>query len=110
MAGRFQVFEDSIQGPAPLYTKDRAQALDRGVSRADYRFEVVVKDIVTGKVAADTIEFEVKYPTLRYCTLACRVTGGSLPACTLIKRRCVAFAASSSSVYGRSVTSTSPML
>jgi GWxTD domain-containing protein len=32
-----------------------------------------------------------------YCTLACRVTGASLPAWTTCKRLCVAFAASSSS-------------
>src|ERR1035438_9493152 len=45
-----------------------------------------------------------------YCTLACRVTGGVVPAWTPCKRWCVACAASSSSRYGRSVTSTSPML
>jgi hypothetical protein len=53
-AGRLQVFEDTIQGPAPLYTKVLP------VLKGNYRFEVSVKDMTTGKVAADNIEFEVK--------------------------------------------------
>src|ERR1039458_4459413 len=51
-----RVFEDSIQGPAPLYTKVMPLANGTG----SYQFEVVVKDMATGKLAADTIEFEVK--------------------------------------------------
>src|ERR1035441_4074049 len=51
-----RVFEDSIQGPAPLYTKVMPLANGSG----SYQFEIVVKDTVTGKLAADTIEFEVK--------------------------------------------------
>ena len=51
-----RVFEDSIQGPAPLYTKVIPLANGTG----SYQFEVVVKDMATGKLAADTIEFEVK--------------------------------------------------
>jgi GWxTD domain-containing protein len=49
-----QSFEDSIQGPAPLYTK--VVPLRAG----SYRLEVLVKDIATSKLAADTIEFDVK--------------------------------------------------
>jgi GWxTD domain-containing protein len=49
-----QVFENSIQGPAPLYTKVVR------VPVGSYLLEIVVKDMVTGKLAADTIEFEVK--------------------------------------------------
>ncbi len=50
-----QVFEDSIQGPAPLYTK--VMPVAKG---GTYQFEIVVKDMTTGKFAADTIEFEGK--------------------------------------------------
>ena len=50
-----QVFEDSIQGPAPLYTK--VMPLAKG---GTYQLEIVVKDMTTGTLAADTIEFEVK--------------------------------------------------
>jgi GWxTD domain-containing protein len=49
-----QVYEDPIQGPAPIYTK--IVALAKGA----YRLEVVVKDTANGKLAADNIEFEVK--------------------------------------------------
>jgi hypothetical protein len=49
-----QAIEESVQGPASIYTK--VLRLPAG----PYHFEVVVKDLVTGKVAADTIEFEVK--------------------------------------------------
>jgi len=52
--GRFQVFEDSIQGPAPLYTKVLP------VLKGNYRFEIVIKDLDTNKLAADTIDVEVK--------------------------------------------------
>ena len=57
--GRFQVFEDTIQGPAPLYTKVLP------VLKGNYRFEISVKDMSTGKVAADTIELEVKDSDLK---------------------------------------------
>ena len=58
--GRFQVFEDTIQGPAPLYTKVLP------VLKGNYRFEISVKDAMsTGKVAADTIELEVKDSDLK---------------------------------------------
>src|SRR6266702_3515646 len=40
----------------------------------------------------------------------CRANGPTLPACTSISRLCVVFAASTRSAYGRSVTSTTPML
>jgi hypothetical protein len=49
-----QTYDDPIQGPAPLYTK--IIALPAGV----YQLEVVVKDIATGKLAADSIVFDVK--------------------------------------------------
>jgi len=49
-----QSFEDSVQSTVPVYT--RVVALATG----SYRLEVAVKDITTGKLAADTIEFEVK--------------------------------------------------
>jgi hypothetical protein len=49
-----QVFEASIQA-APIYTHH--MTLAKGGS---YQFEIVVKDMVTGKLAADTIDFEVK--------------------------------------------------
>lgn len=52
--GRFQVFEDSIQGPAPLYTKVLP------VLKGNYRFEIVITDLDTNKLAADTIDIEVK--------------------------------------------------
>ncbi len=58
-----QTYEDPIQGPAPLYTRimalPRARS-DGSAAKGAYRLEVVVKDFVSGKVAADTIEFEVK--------------------------------------------------
>jgi GWxTD domain-containing protein len=47
-------FEDTVQGPAPAYTKFLP------VRTGSYRFAVVVKDLESGKVASDTIEFEVK--------------------------------------------------
>jgi GWxTD domain-containing protein len=49
-----QVFEQIIQGPAPLYTKIIK------VPIGSHRLEISVKDTATGKVAADTIDFEVK--------------------------------------------------
>ena len=52
--GRVQVFEDSIQGPAPLYTKVLP------VLKGNYRFEIVITDLDTNKLAADTIDIEVK--------------------------------------------------
>jgi GWxTD domain-containing protein len=52
--GRLQVFEDTIQGPAPLYTKVLP------VLKGNYRFEISVKDMTTGKIAADSIELEEK--------------------------------------------------
>ena len=58
-----QVFEDSIQGPAPLYTRIVAlprTRTDGGVAKGAYRLEVVVKDTANGGLAADKIEFEVK--------------------------------------------------
>jgi hypothetical protein len=50
----FQVFEQLVQGPAPLYTKIVK------VPAGSHRLEVSVKDMTTGKLAADTIDFEVK--------------------------------------------------
>ncbi len=47
-------FQDTIQGPAPLYTK--FIAIPAGV----YRLVVVVKDVTTGAIAGDDISFEVK--------------------------------------------------
>jgi len=58
-----QVYEDPVQGPAPLYTRIVAlprSRTDGGVAKGAYRLEVVVKDTATGKLAADTIHFEVK--------------------------------------------------
>jgi hypothetical protein len=52
--GRFQVFEDTIQGPAPLYTKVLP------VLKGNYKFEIVIKDLDTNNQAADTIDIEVK--------------------------------------------------
>jgi bla regulator protein blaR1 len=49
-----QMFEDPIQGPAPLYT--RVLPIVRGT----YRVEITVKDTANGKLAADNIEYEVK--------------------------------------------------
>ena len=55
MKGRIvQTYDDPIQGPAPLYTK--IIALPKG----SYRFEISVRDSITGKPAADTIDFDVK--------------------------------------------------
>jgi len=55
VAGRkTQLFGDSIQGPAPIYTQ--VLALDKG----SYRLEVTVKDMTFRILAADSIEFEVK--------------------------------------------------
>jgi hypothetical protein len=53
-AGKIQGFEQFIQGPAPLFTKIVA------LTKGSYQIEVVVKDTATNKIAADTIEFEVK--------------------------------------------------
>jgi GWxTD domain-containing protein len=52
--GHVQIFGDSIWGPAPLYTHEMPLA------KGSYKFDIVVKDVATGKLAADTIEFEVK--------------------------------------------------
>ena len=49
-----QSFEDSIQGPAPLYTKIVK------VPAGSYRLEISVKDMTVLKLIRDTIEFEVK--------------------------------------------------
>jgi|GEM_PF-559054 len=49
-----ETYEDSIQGPASVYTK--IVALPAGT----YRLEVVVNDIAAGKRASDDIVFEVK--------------------------------------------------
>ena len=49
-----QVFKASIQCPTP-YTSSKMP-----LPNGSYTFEIVVKDMVTGKLAADTIEFEVK--------------------------------------------------
>ncbi len=51
---KVQIFEDSIQGPAPIYTKIMALA------KGSYRFEIVVRDRTSGDLVADTIDFEVK--------------------------------------------------
>ena len=51
---RAQAFEDSIQGPAEQYTKVFTLAT------GTHRFEIVVKDTVTGKLATDTMGLEVK--------------------------------------------------
>ncbi|MGD0772601.1 MAG: GWxTD domain-containing protein [Candidatus Solibacter sp.] len=48
------VSEDPIQGPAPIFTKVLPLA------KGTYRFEIVVRDMTSGKLAADNIEFEVK--------------------------------------------------
>ena len=52
--GRFQVFEDTIQGPAPLYTKVLP------VLKGNYKFEIVIKDLDANNLAADSIDIEVK--------------------------------------------------
>ena len=49
-----QMYEDPIQGPAPLYTKVLP------IVRGTYRVEIAVKDTANGKLAADNIEYEVK--------------------------------------------------
>ena len=52
--GRTYRFAGSIRGPAPVFTTEMQ------VAKGLYTFEIVVKDMATGKLAADTIEFEVK--------------------------------------------------
>jgi GWxTD domain-containing protein len=47
-------FEYHSQGPAPLYTQELQ--LDKG----SYKFDIVVKDMATGKLAGDIVEVEVK--------------------------------------------------
>ncbi len=42
--------------------------------------------------------------------MGCCANGNALPECTSSSRLCVTFAASTNSAYGRSVTSTKPML
>jgi GWxTD domain-containing protein len=49
-----QAFEEAIQGPAPLYTKVFR------VPEGSYHFEIIVKDTATGKLAADSIDFDAK--------------------------------------------------
>jgi len=49
-----QAFEQMIPGPAPLYT--RIVPLAPG----SYRLNIVLKDLATGGVAHDEIDFEVK--------------------------------------------------
>src|SRR5258708_5231457 len=49
-----QMFEDPIQGPAPLFTKVLP------IVKGTYRLEITVKDTANGKLAADNIEYEVK--------------------------------------------------
>ena len=49
-----QMFEDPIQGPAPIYTKVLP------IVRGTYRLEITVKDTTNGRLAADNIEYEVK--------------------------------------------------
>jgi hypothetical protein len=44
----------SVQGPVPVFTHNMKLA------KGPYTFRIDVKDMVTGKLAADTIEFEVK--------------------------------------------------
>ena len=51
--GRAQIFRASIQS-APIYTQHMELAA------GSYKFEIVVEDLATGKLAADTIEFDVK--------------------------------------------------
>src|ERR1019366_8671969 len=53
-----QDFKASIQCPTP-YSRSE-MPLPNGSGSGSYTFEIVVKDMVTGKLAADTIEFEVK--------------------------------------------------
>jgi GWxTD domain-containing protein len=53
-APMFDGFSDTIQGPAPLYTKVIRRAA------GSYRLEITVQDMATNKLASDTIEFEVK--------------------------------------------------
>jgi GWxTD domain-containing protein len=50
----FQGFEQVVQGPAPLFTRIIK------VPAGSHRLEISVKDMTTGKLAADTIDFEVK--------------------------------------------------
>ena len=50
----FQVFEQVVQGPAPLYTKIVK------VPAGSYRLEISVKDMTVLKLIRDTIDFEVK--------------------------------------------------
>jgi GWxTD domain-containing protein len=57
VAGKGQnttLFENPIQGPVPLYTKV-VQLL-----AGSYSLEIIVRDLTSGKLAADNIEFEVK--------------------------------------------------
>ena len=49
-----QVFKASIQCPAPYISSEIP------LPNGSYTFEIVVKDMVTGKLAADTIEIEVE--------------------------------------------------
>jgi len=49
-----QVFKASIQCPTPYISSEIP------LPNGSYTFEIVVKDMATGKLAADTIEFEVK--------------------------------------------------
>jgi len=49
-----QIFDEPVQGPAPMYTK--SVKLPAG----SYRLNIVVKDLTGGTVATDVINFEVK--------------------------------------------------
>ncbi len=49
-----QMFEEPIQGPAPLFTKVLP------IVKGTYRLEITVKDTTNGRLAADNIEYEVK--------------------------------------------------
>ena len=48
------LFKASVQGPVPVFTQNLKLA------KGTYTLKIDVKDMVTGKLAADTIEFEVK--------------------------------------------------
>ena len=48
------LFKASVQGPVPVFTQNLKLA------KGTYTLKIDVKDMVTGKLAADTIEFEVE--------------------------------------------------
>ena len=72
------VFSDSFKGPVPVYTKFVP------VRVGAYRLHLAIKDLTTGKLVTDTIEFEVNVdqtrlrPCLRPKSISRRVLNTTL--------------------------------